>query len=196
MMSSKLFAFALVTVAACVGSPPDGGGTTNPGGTTTNPGGGDPNPGGGNPPGNPGGTSMSLADYLDQTGHKECDQAFACMATFPAADGAFADSWDTSATACYADAATYYDPTTIQAEITAGHIVFDGVAAATCIAGIVQTTDCAGYWANGPDEPAACDTALVGNVADGGACVVDFDCATITSICDTTTNKCGPDTST
>ncbi len=195
MTSNKLFAFALVTVAACVGSPPDGGGTTNPGGTTTNPGGG-MNPGGGDPnPGNPG-TSMSLADYLSATGHKECDQAFACMSTFPAADGAFADSWDSSATACYADAAMYYDPTMIQAEITAGHITFDGVAAATCIAGIVQTTDCAGYWANGPDEPAACDTALVGNVADGGACVIDFDCSNLESICDTTTNKCGPDTST
>jgi hypothetical protein len=37
---------------------------------------------------------------------------------------------------------------------------------------------------------------LVGNVADGGACVIDFDCTNLESICDPTTNKCGPDTST
>jgi hypothetical protein len=37
---------------------------------------------------------------------------------------------------------------------------------------------------------------MVGTVADGGACVIDYDCATDTSICDDTTMKCGPDTST
>jgi len=189
MKLHTLLAVALATVTACVGSPPpDGGNTPTTPGSTGNPGGTDPtNPGGG-------GSAMTVAQYFDGLGHKECDQAFACQSTFPAANGKFSDAFGASATACYADAASYYDAATVAAEISAGKIMFNGTAAAACIAGITQTADCAGYWANGAAYPAACATAIVGTVADGGACVVDFDCANAASICDPTGNKCGPNT--
>src|SRR5262249_14104583 len=51
------------------------------------------------------------------------------------------------------------------------------------------------FWNDGQNYPDACDTAMVGTVADGGACVVDYDCSNVDSICDPTTSKCGPDTS-
>lgn len=192
MMHPKVLAFALVTVTACVGSPPDGGGTPDPSGGSPAPGGTDPG-GGGTDPGGGGGGTLTVGQFLDGLGHKDCDEAFACQASFPTANGTFADAFGASATACYADAAGYYDATATQAEITAGKIHFDGVAAAACIAGITAPV-CATYWADGLTYPAACATAIAGTVADGGACVVDFDCATATSGCDATTKKCGPST--
>src|SRR5256885_16009651 len=84
-------------------------------------------------------------------------------------------------------------PAQVEAEITAGKIHFDGAAAAQCVAGITFGA-CSDFWTNGPNAPAACATAMVGTVADGGACVVDYDCSTATSICDATAHTCGPDT--
>jgi hypothetical protein len=51
---------------------------------------------------------------------------------------------------------------------------------------------CSTYWNEGPDWPAACDTALVGKVPAGGACTNDFECAGA-NWCDET-NKCAADT--
>jgi len=188
MIRTKLLAVALLTVSACVGSPPDGsGGTTpppNPGGTT-DPGGGGTNPGGG-------GGTMTVGAFLDGLGHKDCDEAFACQASFPTANGTFADAFGASVDACYTDASSYYDAATVQTEIAAGKIHFDATAAATCIAGIAPPATCATYWTDGLVFPDACATAISGTVADGAACVVDFDCATDTSVCDATTKKCGP----
>jgi hypothetical protein len=82
-------------------------------------------------------------------------------------------------------------PAVIESEISAGKIKYDATAAASCIAG-VSFGDCAGFWLNGATTPASCATALVGTVPDGGACIVDFDCSSATSICDPSTRKCGP----
>jgi hypothetical protein len=125
---------------------------------------------------------------------KFCDEAFTCQSSFPATAGeTFAQDFGASASACYADDASYDMPAVVETEITAGKIHYDGVAAAACVAGMTFPA-CAAFWTDGPTAPASCDTALVGTIADGGACIVDYDCSSVTSICVTTTHKCGPDT--
>jgi len=114
------------------------------------------------------------------------------MASFPATAGTtFADAFGASVADCESG---YFDVASITAEIAAGKIQFDATAASACVSGITAAASCTAYWAGGNTYPAACDTAMVGTVADGGACVVDFDCSAAGSICDATTLKCGPDT--
>jgi hypothetical protein len=138
------------------------------------------------------GGSMMVPAYFTALGKKECDDEFACMATFPADTGVtFTEEFGANVTACYADAAMYYDAAAVQSSVTAGRIAFDVASAAACIGGIPAPV-CASYWTQGSPYPAACDKALVGKVADGGACTVDFDCVNSESICDETTKKCGP----
>ena len=90
-----------------------------------------------------------------------------------------------------ADSAEYYDAATVGASITAGKIAFDGAAAKACLDGIGAPA-CATYWNTGPDFPAACERALVGKVANGGACAIDFECSSLESYCDA--GRCTPDT--
>ena len=98
-----------------------------------------------------------------------------------------------SESACVSDSAMYDMPAQVEAKIVAGTIHFNAADAATCLAGITFPA-CAMYWANGPNAPAACATALVGTIADGGACVVDYECSNGMSYCDETTKKCTVDT--
>jgi len=179
-------AFALLFVACAADAPPSGSNPTNP----TNPS--DPsNPGGGMDPG--GGmttpTSLSVGDFLTAIGHKECDDAFTCKANFPTDAGVtFAEAFGANAMACYTDAATYFNVTAIQASIGAGKIAYDGSAAKQCVDGMAAPT-CATYWTQGPNAPAACDTAMVGKVAAGAACTNDFECSG-DNICGDTSKKC------
>jgi hypothetical protein len=127
-------------------------------------------------------------------GKKFCDQAFMCKSTFPTTEGVtFEQAFGTSAMACYADADMYNNATAVAAAITAGKITWNPTDAAACLAGITFPA-CAEYWMNGPNDVAACATALVGHVADGQACVVDYECSSVTSYCDETTKKCTADT--
>ncbi|MEO8548751.1 MAG: hypothetical protein ABI678_02215 [Kofleriaceae bacterium] len=183
----KFFSFAFVAfmVVACAASP-----------TGTGAGGDDDSmPNGGSGSGGGGGGSISATDFLSRIDQKDCDEAFTCQASFPTMTGeTFADDYGASAQECYADAAAYEMASVVESEITAGKIHFDGAAAAQCIAGITFTT-CSAYWSTGGDYPAACDTAMVGTIADGAACVVDHDCANPASYC-LDTHKCGADTGT
>jgi hypothetical protein len=136
--------------------------------------------------------SMTVLQYFTALGKKECDDEFACRATFPADDGlTFTEEFGADATACYADAAMYYDAAAVQDSVTAGRIAFDGASAAACVGGIPAPV-CASYWTQGSPYPAACDKVLAGKVADGGACTIDFDCMDLESICEDTTKQCGP----
>ncbi|MDB4953377.1 MAG: hypothetical protein JWO36_946 [Myxococcales bacterium] len=135
---------------------------------------------------------MSATQYLAQMDMKYCDEAFTCKASFPTNAGVtFTQAFGASASACYSDSAAQEMPATVEAEITAGKIHYDSSAAQQCLAGVAFGT-CAAFWMNGPTMPAACDTVLVGTIADGAACVVDYDCSNVASICDATTQKCGP----
>jgi hypothetical protein len=55
---------------------------------------------------------------------------------------------------------------------------------------------CTTFWQSGPTAPAACQTAIVGTIADGAACLVDYECSGTSSYCDATSKKCTPDTTT
>ena len=135
---------------------------------------------------------MTATQFLTQMEMKYCDEAFTCQASFPTDAGVtFADAFGASASVCYSDGAAYDMPAQVESEIAAGKIHFDGAAAAACVAGL-QFGACTDFWANGGTYPAACDTALVGTIADGGACVVDYDCSSGTSVCDPTAHTCGP----
>jgi hypothetical protein len=83
------------------------------------------------------------------------------------------------------------DAPVIEERITAGTIKFTAADASDCLAGITFPA-CQQYWQDGPTMPDSCFTALVGTVADGGACMIDYECASETSICDAST--CKPDT--
>lgn len=138
------------------------------------------------------GGGLSASDYLTKIGMADCDQAFACKSTFPTDQGVtFEQAWGASQSACYAGSAPADMLSKVEFEITAGKIHYDASAAATCLSGIMPP-NCATLWTDGPAYPDACGSTLVGTVADGGACVVDFDCSNVMSIC-LTTNKCGPD---
>jgi hypothetical protein len=195
MMSIRSILLAsLCALTACAAQlSPGGGGGNAGGGSTGGGGGGETGSGGDTGSGGStgGGGGMTATQFLTQMEMKYCDSAFACQASFPANQGVtFADAFGASVSVCYSDGAAYDMPAQVESEISAGKIHFDSAAAAACVAGIMQGT-CADFWANGPTAPAACDTALVGTVADGGACVVDYDCSNAQSVCDPTAHTCG-----
>ncbi len=185
MRNAMLF---LVLLTACAAELQPTGGTT--GGSNQ---GGTPNPGSGGNPNPGGGSSMTATQYLTAMEMKYCDEAFACQASFPTTQGVtFAQAFGSSASQCYSDGAAQDMPAQVEAEITAGKIHFDAAAAASCVAGIMFGT-CTDFWAGtGGTIPSGCSTALVGTVADGGACVVDYDCSSAQSVCDPTAHTCGP----
>lgn len=191
MLTKSLLFVLSATAAGCMVGVDDGSTTTNPGGT--NPGG--MNPGGGDDdPTNPGGGggSITATEFLNGSGMKQCDNAFACKASFPTDAGVtFEQAFGASASACYADVNMYNPPAAVEAAITAGKIDFDGVAAKTCLSGIAMT-DCPTLWAQGPNMPAACDGVFAGKVADGAACTVDLECSNAQSYCEA--SKCTVDT--
>lgn len=196
--------FLASVLAACVGDTPStegggGGGDGTGGGAGDGTGGGGGSGGGGgngsgDGGGGGGGGSITATNFLAQMAQKFCDEAFTCKASFPTDAGVtFDDAFGASVQACVADSATYDMPAQVEAQITAGKIKYNGADAAACVAGITFPA-CTEFWANGPMFPAACATAMVGTVADGGACVVAYECSSPTSYCDETTKKCTADT--
>jgi hypothetical protein len=135
---------------------------------------------------------MALGAFLDALGKKECDDAFACQATWPTAEGPFNDYWGATINECYMGSAEYYDLTKIQAAVSGGKLTYDGVAAQMCVSAFAAPV-CATYWTTG-GLPEVCWDALSGNTADGAACTTDFECAGENSYCDETSLKCTADT--
>lgn len=122
----------------------------------------------------------------------ECDQAFTCKTSFPTDAGVtFDQAFGATASACYADAASYYNAPAVEAGITAGKIEFDATAAATCVTGLgaVAAPVCTAFWNAGPSFPDECYAVFTGKVAVNGACAVDFECSG-ELICGETSNKC------
>ena len=200
---TKRFAAVLFVslIAACVGQPPDdggGGGNGGGGGDGTGGGGGGGGGGGsGSGSGSGGGNtgSISATQFLSQLATKFCDGAFMCKANFPTDAGVtFAEAFGSSTSECVSMAAAYDMPSVVEQQITAGKIKFDGAAAAACVAGF-SFPACNTFWTAGPNAPAACETAMQGTVADGAACLVDYECSGAQSYCDETSKKCTPDAS-
>lgn len=189
MMRTTLVAIALAATGCMVGADPgsgaEGGGGAGPGYG----GGGEGGSGGGGGGGGGSGTSTP-AQVMTKMDHAECDQAFACKASFPTDQGVtFEQAFGTSATDCYAKLGAFYDAASVEASISAGKIRFDAAAGAECVAAAPPAPNCTDLWQNGPQFPNACFDALSGKVADGAACTNDFECAE-TSYCDQTSKKC------
>lgn len=195
MMRLSTILVASILANACVPDAPesgdaiggdDGSGGGGGGGDGTGSGSGSGSGGGG-------GGGITATAFLAGMAQKFCDEAFTCKSSFPTDEGVtFDQAFGASAAACVTDAETYDMPAQVEAQITAGKIQFNGTDAATCVNGITFGT-CATFWSTGPDMPAACDTAMVGTVADGQACVVDYECSGASSYCDPTAKKCTPD---
>ena len=178
----RILVVLVAVLSACSASTSGGGG----------PGSGSGGKGDGSGSGN-GSGGLTPADFLTKLGMVDCDQAFTCKSTFPTNMGVtFEQAWGASQSACYADESPADYLAKVGSEIAAGKIHYDAGAAAACLAGITAP-NCATLWTNGPSYPSTCGTALAGTVADGGACVVDYDCSNLMSICIDTTMKCGPD---
>ncbi len=180
--------------AACMGSaPPDGGGGGGGGGDGGGGGGGGNGSGSGSGGGGGNVDTSGVANFLHEIGKKYCDQAFTCKASFPTDAGVtFDQAFGTSAMQCYTDSDAANDTPTIVAQINGGTITWNQADATACLAGLTFPA-CAQFWQQGGNEPAACGTALVGHVADGGACVSSYECTNLMSYCDATSKKCTVD---
>jgi hypothetical protein len=168
-LSTILISFA---ITACAADMPGGGpdpGNTNNDGTDDDPGPGGPGPGGG---------GASAAQVLEMISNTECDQAHACMATFPTDAGvSFADIFGNTPAECYPLNAEYWNAAAVEAAIAGGTITFDQAAADACMAGTVAEPVCSTFWNEGPAIPDACWDAFAGTVQQGGACQIDFECS-------------------
>jgi hypothetical protein len=146
-------------------------------------------PGGGGPEPTPT-QQLGPDDFLEQVGEVECDHAFLCRDEFPAAD--FGISFDefvggNTAEECYDAAEATFQPDLVAASVAAGRIAYTEVAATECLAGISFPATCAEYWMVGPTFPQICSAALIGTVADGGACTIDIDCTGADTFCESGT---------
>lgn len=165
----------LVVIAACTASPGSRGG-----------GGG----GGGGDGGVGSGSDITVQQFIEQLVTQNCQQAYKCMAQYPAnATDTFADLWGTSEADCVSSDDDYTARNALAMEVTAGTMMFDPAEAKACLGNPAFPASCTDFF-NTYAYPDACYNALSGNVADGGACISDFECTGDTSSCEM--GKCAP----
>lgn len=190
-LSTILLASMLASACVPEVGPATGGDTGGGGGSGGGGGGGGGDGSGSGSGGGSGGGALTATAFLGQISQKFCDEAFTCQASFPTDVGVtFADAFGASAAECVSASAAYDAP--VEARVAAGTIQFNAADAATCVGGIAFGT-CTEFWTQGPTTvPPACATALVGTLADGATCVIDYECIGATSYCDDATKKCTP----
>jgi hypothetical protein len=152
--------------------------------------------------GDDGGSTSTPSAAFETSIEASCQKAFDCMSSYDAAmhnGTAFADSYGASVSACVAQTRAFIDQflgadylDKLDASASAGRIDFDSADAQTCLDATTGQTCDQFFDQNGATftPPAACDTALVGTVATGGACTIDEDCATEGDDCDPATMTC------
>ena len=134
--------------------------------------------------------AMTVTEYLNQLGSKQCTAAFACQATYPTTEPVtFESLYGTSPTTCSPTIVASYDPATIESEVAAGNIYFNGGAAKSCLAALTAG-DCSTFWTNGGISLSSCRDVFHGTVSDGEACVHDLDCVNWDSVCDPANSTC------
>lgn len=140
------------------------------------------------------GGDPTVQEVLDESINTQCSKAWECMATFPSGQGVtFEQLFSTSESACVTNFQTLIDEdqSKFEASVAAGRIIYNPDDAQICLDAMAALT-CGQFWGTEPvQEPAACDSAFQGTVADGGMCTIDEDCAVDGSECGTT-NTCGP----
>lgn len=144
-----------------------------------------------------GSDDLSATAALNGLISTQCDKAFECKATYtpPASDpmATFEGDFGATVAACEMKfAIDKMDLTELEASISAGRVKYNAADAQKCVDGFAAMT-CGQFWGTEMfTPPAACETAIVGTVADGGACTIPDDCVGATSDCDPTTKKCTP----
>lgn len=134
------------------------------------------------------GAPITATRYVEGVDRKECDEAFACQSQFPSDLGyAFADVWSTSQQACYDLLEVDWKPATIETEIVAQRITYDGLAATQCLAQI-SFGDCVDFFHAGPHWAEPCYRVMKAMVPVGGSCELDFSC--LSNHCDSATRTC------
>jgi hypothetical protein len=134
--------------------------------------------------------ALTATGFLTKIATQYCDESFRCKASYPEGTMAFDEDFGTTTATCYAGAIAFYTPQLVEQSITAGRVTFNPGSAQLCLDGIVYQQSCAQFWQTDPVFPSACNTALLGTVAKGGACTNDFECANLSSLCDDTTKTC------
>jgi hypothetical protein len=151
---------------------------------------------GGDDGGGGGGGGGKASDAIKDGIRASCAKAFDCMGSYDASmngDTAFEDVYGTDEQNCYDMTialinsflgADYFDK--FDASVEAGRITYNGDDADSCNDAQTSVTCDQFFGQNGqeaPDVP-ACDTALMGTVATGGACTISDDCASVDDSCD------------
>lgn len=135
-----------------------------------------------------GSAALTPTEFVTGLDHGYCDEAWTCKSSYPGSS--FSSDYGNSNQQCYDLAFAYEQNSVIESQVAMGKITFDPIAAAQCLATITYPSSCSTFWNDGPDYPTACTTALVGMVANGQTCLVDWDCADFTAYCDTSNHKC------
>ncbi len=135
-----------------------------------------------------GASALTASQMVVKYDANTCAAAFACKSNYPGTNSQFTQYFGNSQSDCVTQAAAYDVPATIDGDVTAGVIHFDPVQGAACVAGLGY--QCGTFWNTGPTGDATCQAAIMGTIADGATCKVDWDCSSWTSYCDSGTKKC------
>ena len=122
--------------------------------------------------------AMTSSTFMERLITQECSIAFACRAQYPeGSHPAFDAAWGTDPSDCLATDRDYLARNKIAAAIIGGTIIWDPTSAEACLAAPGIPSTCSVLFADNYDWADSCYTALLGLVADGGACTTDWECA-------------------
>ena len=134
-----------------------------------------------------GGGGLSAKAAIDEELDFICTRAFECKADYPAtAPIPHEQLFGANETACKGLLSESFDGAGVQASVDAGRVTYNAADAQVCI-DFTEGLSCTDLWGNifdnTPPNPPECESAFVGNVAPGGTCTTDFDCATDGASC-------------
>jgi hypothetical protein len=144
--------------------------------------------------GGSGGGSLSIEEAFEGQFRGICEKAHECRDSYPGEDADFVAEYGESADDCYNEVAPFISLAVTAAEqsVDSGRADYDGDAAGECV-DLIEGVTCEQFYA---DEPPpgyeVCDEIFTGNVADGGDCEQDIECAEEGSECSAETETCEP----
>jgi len=122
-------------------------------------------------------------DFIASFALEECQHAHSCRNQFPTnAPVTFEQAFGADVVMCEAMALEFYQPEVVRDSVNAGRIIYNRPQAEACI-GALDFGTCAQYFGGTSPLPAACDQALIGQLADGQQCNHDLECASASSWC-------------
>jgi hypothetical protein len=142
------------------------------------------------------------SEVLQENFRRQCDRFHACRAAWdPTMQGGatFESTFGADREECFAIfvglveqfAPDYFED--VDAAVADGRILFNEADSETCLAALEQATCDELFHQNGAsrEAPMACETALEGQVAPGGACTISDECAD-EKVCEVGTHTCNP----